>query len=181
VVAVNGRASEEPHNGVAVIRWPQDDGWREALASERQPRLLLVERGQVPPTPQDVLEDWMWAPAEPVELEARTATLAARWFRATAVRPSIDDDGVLRAGDRSVALSPQRVALARVLVEHFDEVVHHDELMSAGFSGPVREGAVYLAIHRLRQRVAKVGLTIAPVRGRGFVLAWSEGPRVPTQ
>jgi hypothetical protein len=53
--------------------------------------------------------------------------------------------------------------------------------MSAGFAGPVREGAVYLAIHRLRQRVAKVGLTIAPVRGRGFVLAWSEGPRLPSQ
>jgi DNA-binding response OmpR family regulator len=123
----------------------------------------------------------MWAPAEPVELDARTATLATRWLAATAARPSLDADGVLHAGDRSVALSPQRVALARLLVERFDQVVHHDELMSAGFSGPVRDGAVYLAIHRLRQRVAKVGLTIAPVRGRGFVLAWSPDPRPPAE
>ncbi len=177
MVAVNGRASPEPHKGVAVIRWPDAAAWREALAGERRPRLLLVERGDVPPPQLDVLEDWMWAPAEPVELDARTSTLAARWLATTSVRPSIDDDGVLHAGDRSVALSPQRVALARLLVERFDEVVHHDELMDAGFSGPVREGAVYLAIHRLRQRVAKVGLTIAPVRGRGFVLAWADGPQ----
>jgi hypothetical protein len=174
------RAAAEPHNGVAVLHWPHDATWRDILAEEGRARLLLVERGVVPPPSLDVLEDWMWVPADPVELDARTATLATRWQSAAAVRPSIDDDGVLHAGERSVALSPQRVALARLLVDRFDEVVRHEELMSAGFSGPVREGAVYLAIHRLRQRVAGVGLTIAPVRGHGFVLAWAQGTRPPS-
>jgi hypothetical protein len=175
VDALDERRAEGPRQAVAVLRWPDDASWRDQLARERQPRLLLVARGSVPPAPLDALEDWMWDGSDTVELDARTATLASRWLAATAVRPSLDADGVLHAAGRSVALSPQRVALARLLVERFDEVVRHEELMSAGFSGPVREGAVYLAIHRLRQRVASVGLVIVPVRGRGFVLAWARG------
>lgn len=152
------------------VHWPSEPDRRAFLASARVPRLLLVEPGAPPPLVEDALEDWIRLPAEPVDVEARLHTLAARAADGHP-RPELDDDGILRFGECWVALSPVERALARVLVERFRAVVGRDTLgRSAWPGGAPTRNALDVHVLRLRRRLAAVGLEIRTVRSRGYLM-----------
>lgn len=156
---------------VVLVRWPADGARREALRARGAPRLLLVEEGEEPPSPEDCLEDWVRIPAPEAEVRARARALSARARWHVAGRPALDADGVLRFGDRWVALPPIEARMARLLVERFGAVVGRETLSRAGWPGGA-PGRNALDVHvlRLRRRIEPLGLTIRTVRARGYAL-----------
>jgi hypothetical protein len=177
---VDDHAAETAADPVLVIRWPAEAERHARAVAAGQPRLVLVDRGGRPPPQGDPLEDWMWVPDDAVERRARLTTLAARWHAARTRRPHLDDDGRLHVGPSSTPLPPRVAGAARVLVARFDQVVPRDELVAAAWPGrSMGDAAVHLVVHRLRQRVEPLGLTITSVRGRGVALTWTTGPPDP--
>lgn len=156
---------------VVLVRWPVDAGRRAALRAAGVPRLLLVEEGEEPPPPDDCLEDWVRVPATESEVRARAAALVRRARRHVAGQPTLDGDGVLRFGDRWVALPPIEARIARPLVERFGAVVGRETLCRAGWPGGA-PGRNALDVHmlRLRRRVEPLGLAVRTVRSRGYAL-----------
>src|SRR5688572_7744817 len=84
---------------VSLVRWPTESDRREALRQAGEPRLLLVEQG-APPVPVDHREDWIRLPADDVDLRVRVEALRRRLGAESPGTPALDDDGVLRVGDR---------------------------------------------------------------------------------
>jgi hypothetical protein len=116
---------------VALVQWPAEQDRREELRRAGQPRLLLVERG-APPIPTDELEDWIRLPADDLDLRVRVEALRRRTDNDAVAVPLLDDDGVLRVGDRWVSLPPVEARLTRALLERFGAVVSRDALGQAG-------------------------------------------------
>ncbi|WP_426574398.1 winged helix-turn-helix domain-containing protein [Aquihabitans sp. McL0605] len=160
---------------IALVRWPEEADRRAALAEAGRPRLLLLEPGAAPPSSWDQLEDWTRLPADPVELEARMATLLQR-VPADRPAPLLDGDGVLRHGAGWVALPPVEARITAALLARPDAVVARQDLLDAGWpAGPgSRSGSNILdgRIKLLRRRLAKVAMQIHTVRGVGFVLTY---------
>jgi hypothetical protein len=119
---------------VSLVRWPTESDRREALRQAGEPRLLLVEQG-APPVPADHREDWIRLPADDVDLRVRVEALRRRLGAESPGTPGLDDDGVLRVGDRWVALPPVEARLAGVLVDRFGAVVSRDTLTRVGWPG----------------------------------------------
>jgi DNA-binding response OmpR family regulator len=85
--------------------------------------------------------------------------------------PALDEFGVLRVGTRWVALSPVEEAVTRPLLEALGRPVGRSALIAAAWPARDRSPRTLDAtVHRIRQRVAPLGLLIHTVRGRGFVL-----------
>lgn len=83
----------------------------------------------------------------------------------------IDDGGLLHRGADWVVLSNLEWRLLEPLVSKLGQVVRHEQLTSAGWSGgAVRPNALHVRITRARKRVEPLGLSITTVRGRGYVL-----------
>ena len=157
---------------VAVVRWPSEQEMRVSLASEGRPRLLLLEAGP-PPVITDPLEDWIRLPIDDSEMWARLESLRQRWEAPR--RPRLDD-GILTWGDGWVALSPIQVRLVAPLVERFSSMVSHQSLVAASrTSEEPRRNSLDVQLHRLRRRLAPVGLVIRTVRRRGYVLEPAAG------
>lgn len=153
---------------VAMVRWPSEQEMRVSLASEGRPRLLLLEEGP-PPIVIDPLEDWIKLPADDVEMWARMENLRLRWE--VPRKPQLDQDGVLTWADRWVALSPLEARLATILLEKFAAMVSYGALVAATQgSDEVRRNSLDVQLHRLRRRLAPMGLVIRTVRKRGYVL-----------
>lgn len=151
-----------------MVRWPSEQGMRQSLAAEGRPRLLLLEEGP-PPVVVDPLEDWIRLPADDVEMWARVESLRQRWVEPK--RPRLDNDGVLTWSDRWVALSPLEVRLASILLEKFATMVSHESLVQVTQgSEDIRRNSLDVQLHRLRRRLAPLGLVIRTVRKRGYVL-----------
>jgi hypothetical protein len=160
---------------VSLVRWPAETERREALRLAGEPRLLLVERG-APPVPVDHREDWIRLPADDVDLRVRVEALRRRLGGESAGAPHLDDDGVLRVGERWVALPPVEARLARVLVDRFGAVVSRDGLTRAGWpGGSSSRNALDVHVLRLRRRLAPLGLAIRTVRSRGYLLERADG------
>ncbi len=156
---------------VALLRWPAQGELRDRLAAVAIPRLLLVSRASRAPVCVDELEDWVREPLDASELDIRTATLRRRADR-RARRPVVDDSGMVRVGDRWVALPPVQLALARLLVERLGEVVSVEQIRTAcrdaGGSGHAK--AIKAAIGRVRRRLVELDLELVNVRDRGYLL-----------
>ena len=163
---------------VALVHWPAEEDRREELRRAGQPRLLLVERG-APPIPSDELEDWIRLPAEDIDLRVRVEALRRRADSGTSTRPELDDDGVLRVGDRWVSLPPVEARLTEALLDRFGAVVSRDTLARAGWPGgsPGRN-ALDVHVLRLRRRLSPLALAIRTVRSRGYLLERSEAGQV---
>lgn len=155
---------------VSLVRWPAERDRREALRRAGEPRLLLIETG-TPPLPSDQREDWIRLPADDVDLRARLEALRRRAEPGTPPVPMLDDDGVLRANERWVALPPVEARLTAALIARFGAVVSRTALTDAGWPGgaPGRN-ALDVHILRLRRRIAPLGLAIRTVRSRGYLL-----------
>lgn len=94
------------------------------------------------------------------------------------VVPVLDDHGLLRLGDRWVAISDAQLPVVRLLLDRFGRVVSTaaivDACVASGHSGS--EASVRSLLSRLKRRVADLGLRIHTVRGRGFMLT-AQGQR----
>lgn len=159
---------------VAVLDWPEQAEEAEALARAGHLRLLLVAPGVAPPVDWDLTSDWLRRPSEPQDVYARIETIQRR------VRPEriirLDDDGLLWRGFDWVALAPVEIAVFACLLENMDRLVSRAELDAAAWPEGDSPGsrALDTRLQRLRGKVAKLGLEIANVRQRGFLLSACE-------
>ncbi|HET8619585.1 MAG TPA: winged helix-turn-helix domain-containing protein [Acidimicrobiales bacterium] len=160
---------------VALVHWPAEQDRREELRRAGQPRLLLVERG-APPIPTDELEDWIRLPADDLDLRVRVEALRRRTDNDVGAVPALDDDGVLRMGDRWVSLPPVEARLTAALLERFGAVVSRETLARSGWPGgsPGRN-ALDVHVLRLRRRLSPLRLAIRTVRSRGYLLERADG------
>ena len=116
------------------MRWPVEQARRDELQREGRPRLLLLEDGVAPPPAgPDDLEDWIRVPAGEVDLRARVEGLRRRAEARVDPAPALDDDGVLRLGDRWVSLPPVEARLTAALLDRYGAVVSRDALARAGW------------------------------------------------
>lgn len=163
-------AAESPDHDVALVAWPEEAARRAELAAVGRPRLLMVAPEAAPPITWDHLEDWVRVPVDPRELDARRGALA---HRRGAGQPllELDGDGIVRTGDRWVAIPPVEARVLAALLHRRGEVVPRSSLVAAGWphgtSDPrILDGRIKL----LRRRLARLGVRIHTVRGVGFVL-----------
>ena len=159
---------------VELVHLPDDGARLPALRAAGTPRLLLVGADQAPPKLVDDREDWVWLPLDPAEVIARIENLERRMGE---VRPivQLDEDGLVRVGDRWVALPPMEERLIRLLLANFGAVVTRQALREAAWpAGAPSPSALTVQMVRLRSRVETVGLTVRTVRGRGYVLSWTD-------
>lgn len=156
---------------VVLLRWPAEQLRRDELRSAGRPRLLLLEDGAVPPVAPDELEDWIRVPAGEVDLRARVDGLRRRVEAKVDPTPDLDDDGVLRLGDRWVSLPPVEARLTAALLDRYGAVVSRDALARAGWpAGSPGRNALDVHMLRLRRRLSPLALAIRTVRSRGYLL-----------
>ncbi len=155
---------------VEVVRWPADSMRLAELRDAAIPRLLVVADDAEPPVPADCLEDWVTSGATERELDARRRSLSIRADQ-HAVRPSLDDDGLLHHRDAWVSLSPVEQSLAGAMLDRFGAVVTRDTLADRAWpTGVPTRNALDVHVLRLRRRIAPLGLEIRTVRSRGYLL-----------
>ncbi|HVM66751.1 MAG TPA: helix-turn-helix domain-containing protein [Acidimicrobiales bacterium] len=138
------------------------------------PRLLLVPAGAAPPQDVDHLTEWVRHPASEHEVAARVVALVRR-AGAFLVRPHVDEHGRISYRDRWSALSPIESRIAGVLCDRFCQLVDASQLRASAWPphhsvDPPTPTAFRVHLHRLRQRVADLGLEVVTVRNEGVVL-----------
>ena len=93
--------------------------------------------------------------------------------------PVLDEDGLLRLGGRWVAIPDAQLPVVALLVACYGKVVRREALVAAyvnaGHSG--NEASIRSLLSRISQRVARLGLRLHTVRGRGVLL----GPADPSE
>lgn len=155
---------------VAVLRWPDDHEAAARVERLGLPRLLVVEPDEPPPQSHSCLEDWIRLPATEEDVRARVAALrqhAARHPNA----PDIDRWGQFSFRDMNVFLSPREHAITQAFVNQFGIAVSEGDLLRAGWpDGDGTPTALRLQCHRLRKRVAPLGLTVKSIRGYGYLM-----------
>lgn len=159
---------------VVVVRWPEDAARIQRVRTVGRPRLLVVGPETPAPATVDCGEDWIRLPADDADVRARIAAIAARATR-HGMTPRTTSDGRLMFRGRWVNVSGIEEALARVLLEHFGELVDDramEEAASAGSS--TTSNALHVNLSRLRKRLAPLGLVIRRVRCRGYVMEAAE-------
>lgn len=156
---------------VSVLRWPSDRRERERLARIGRARLLVVDVDAAPPVAADPLEDWVRASATDLDRHARMEGLRLRLERTLEMVPELDDDGVIRFGERWAPLPPVEARLTEALLGRFGAVVSRDDLARAGWpEGAPGRNALDVHVLRLRRRLEPVRLAIRTVRSRGYLL-----------
>ena len=156
---------------VVLVRWPIERDRRDALAAEGEARLLLVEAGEQPPIPDDLLEDWIRVPADENDLQVRIEGIRRRSGAQPAKVPDLDPDGLLRLDGHWVSLPPVEARLMGALLERFGAVVSRENLAKAGWPrGAPGRNALDVHMLRLRRRIDPIGLAIKTVRSRGYLL-----------
>jgi hypothetical protein len=156
---------------VETVRWPADAERLAQMRDARIPRLLVVADGDGElPVPVDCLEDWVATTAPEWEVDARRSALALRADQ-HAVRPLLDDDGLLHHRDAWVSLSPVEQSLASVLLDRFGAVVTREMLADRAWpTGVPTRNALDVHVLRLRRRIAPLALEIRTVRSRGYLM-----------
>jgi DNA-binding response OmpR family regulator len=156
---------------VVLVRWPAEESRRDELRQAGRPRLLLLENGAAPPVTGDALEDWIRVPAGEIDLRARVDGLLQRASADLEPSPALDEDGVLRLGDRWVSLPPVEARLTAALLDRYGAVVSRDALARAGWpAGAPGRNALDVHMLRLRRRLSPLALAIRTVRSRGYLL-----------
>lgn len=87
--------------------------------------------------------------------------------------PRLDEDGLLRVGDRWVAIPDAQIAVVELLVDRYGRLVRKEALAEAyvrgGHSG--QEASIRSLMCRVSRRVSQLDLKLHTVRGRGVMLA----------
>lgn len=152
---------------VELIHWPEGARRRSELREADRPCLLLVAEGAPPPSDLGMTEDWVRLPSSRRDIDARVETLVARATR----QPTIDEHGIVRSTHGAVALPAVEARLATAMVARFGRVTHQASLFAAGWPEQrPRRNLLDVHLHRLRRRLAPIGLQIRTVRKRGYIL-----------
>ena len=163
-------------NGVAgspvvFVRWPEDADNVERLRAAGIPRLLLVAPDAAPPIDDDPNQDWIRLPAADADLWARVQGIELRADETCGQRPDLPGDGRLLYRGRWVRVSPIAERLLRPLVAGFGTVTSGADLLKAGWpGGDGSSGALRIHITKLRRVLDEVGLELALVPRRGYLL-----------
>jgi two-component system, OmpR family, response regulator len=156
---------------VAVLRWPEQRDERDRLQRLNLPRLLLLSADLPAPDATDCLEDWIRLPALDEDVHARLNALRDHAIRHPP-NPTIDVSGQLEYRGKSEFLSPTDHAIAEVLVERFGTLVSEEQLLFRAWpDGDGTPTSLRVHVHRLRKRLAPLGLAITSVRGRGYIMS----------
>lgn len=154
-----------------MLRWPDERREREELARLGRARLLLVDVESAPPIAADPLEDWIRVSAGDLDVRARLEGLRLRLEQTLELVPELDEDGVIRFGERWAPLPPVEARLTSALLSRFGAVVSRDALFEAGWpEGAPGRNALDVHVLRLRRRLRPVRLAIRTVRSRGYLL-----------
>lgn len=157
--------------GIDVQPWPAPASAAPVDRSDH-PVLYLVEPDAPAPRCGD-LEDWVRCPLDLAELTARADRLIG-WSRDLgASYTRVDEDDLLRVGDRVVVLSSLEARLMRRLVDSMEMLVLREDLIASVWpDGPPQDPrALDNRIKALRVRLADVPLQIHTVHGRGLLLS----------
>ncbi len=159
---------------VAILDWPEQADRAAELARWYAPRLLLVAPGAEPPREWDLSSDWLRRPAHPRDVMLRVDALERRAAGGGgAVR--LDEDGLLWRGRRWVALPPTEMRIIAHFLENAQRVVRRSELEQAAWPNETRRPrSLDARLHRLRTRIAPLGLGVKSIRQRGFLFAVAE-------
>jgi DNA-binding response OmpR family regulator len=131
---------------------------------------LLIGPDGEPPLVLDTTEDWIRQPASEPDLLARIRRLST-WAVENRPDPITVEEGLLRRGDRTVALTPSETRLARELVKDFDRIVPRDRLEAvASPGGRPTTRSLATNLSRLRRRLSSLGLGLASAGRVGFVI-----------
>ena len=161
----------DPALSVVLVQWPSEVARLEELRTAEVPRLLLVDATATPPEVSGCMEDWVRVPASEAEVHHRLTALSARVRAHQPDKPVLDDDGVVRLGDKWVALPPVEARMTAALIDRYGAVVARDALARAGWpDGAPGRNALDVHILRIRRRVAPLGVAIRTVRSRGYLL-----------
>lgn len=90
--------------------------------------------------------------------------------------PVLDEDGLLRLGERWVAIPDGQLSVVELLVERFGRTVSTEQIAAAYTSsgGSGHAASIRSLLTRLGRRVARLGLCLETVRGRGVMLVLAE-------
>jgi hypothetical protein len=155
--------------GIAIVRWPDDELRVSQLERSRAPRLLVAAPGGPVPDldPTDSSVDWIYEPADDRELQTHVVALLNK---ASKARPILGDHGVLWRGQTWIALSPIEERLTEAFLARPGRVLSRSRLESAGWPEGLANGrAVDARINTLRKRLAPAGVKIHTVRGHGYL------------
>lgn len=91
--------------------------------------------------------------------------------------PTLDEDGLLRVGERWVAIPDAQLAVVELLVSRYGRLVRKEALAAAyvGAGNSGRETSIRSLLCRVSRRVSQLGLRLHTVRGRGVMLAPGDG------
>lgn len=154
---------------VHVVTWPIDADERAAHGTAGRLVLYLVGLDDVPPDDLGVSEDWIRCDADPIEVHWRVRRLRQHHLQRHAAPQC--RDGCIFFREATVVLPPSCERIAELLCDAFDSVVTRAQLLECGTAeGPLLTGALNTRLHRIRQLLLPVGLTITNVRGRGYLL-----------
>jgi hypothetical protein len=160
------------HPVVTLLSWPAEADRRAELAVAGRPRLLVLDGDEPPPLVWDDLEDWVRAPADPVEVQTRLSTLAQRAVVAAGPEaPTVDADGIVRWQGGWVAVPPIEARLLSALATRCGEVVRREDLVATAWPAGVESDRILDGrIKHLRRRLEPLGLAVRTVRRVGFLL-----------
>ncbi len=160
---------------VSVIDWPLDGADSTIARSAGELRLFVVAADAEPPEDLDERSDWVRLPVDLRDVHARVRILQRRASRGLV--PVLDDHGILRRSEGWVALAPREARVIRAFLDAPRAVLGRRELQVAVWpSGVPNSRTLDGCIHRIRARIAPLGLGIRSVRRRGFMLVLDEIP-----
>ncbi len=164
---------------IALVRWPQERAIRDALAALDRPRLLLVAVGEAPPDALDAAEEWLRWPADHDEVLLRAHHLSQRIPIAERPPLVLEAEGMLRRGDRWVAISEAQLPVVGLLIASLGRVVRFEAIVEAyaSLGGSTHPASVRTVLSRIEARVRPLGLEVTSVRRRGVVLRDADVPR----
>jgi DNA-binding response OmpR family regulator len=136
--------------------------------------MLLLAPGCPPPMLLDELEDWVRDPIDADELDARLAALARRV--GIVLPESAPDvhfvDGILRVDEEWTSIPESQWSIVQMLIDRMGTVVGDREIveMYSSADAHAEPRAVKSMMWRLARRMARVGIEVHKVRGRGYLV-----------